>query len=75
MLLDIPIGVCEACFQFEAFDDEVVESIEDVVLVVEPNNANDIVNGSTTIVIADNDGMNKTTLPSTFQLDLINMQL
>ena len=61
MLLDIPIGVCEACFQFEAIDDEVVENIEDVVLVVEPNNANDVVNGSTMIFIADNDGMNKTT--------------
>ena len=74
MQLDIPIGVCEACFQFEAIDDKVVESVEDAILVFETNNPNDVVNGSTIIVIVDNDGMRlKMALSKALQLSTMKL--
>ena len=54
---EIPIGASETCFQVEAVDDEIVESEEVFAVIIAATHPNDMVNGSTTVVINDNDGM------------------
>ena len=55
--LEISIGSAQACFQFEAVDDEIVESDEIVSLIIDTLNPYDIVvDGNSTIIISDNDG-------------------
>ena len=51
----IQIGESEVCFQLLAVDDEIIESEEDLILIVEPTNPNDRVVGNTTVTIVDND--------------------
>ena len=51
----IPTGESEICFQLLAVDDEIVESEEELILIVEPTNPNDRVVGNTTVTIVDND--------------------
>ena len=55
----IPPGVSEACIQFVAIDDELIEDEEHFSVVVEVGNPNDIVYGNTTVTILDNDGILK----------------
>ena len=52
---EIPIGASKACFQLEAVDDDIVEAEEEFTLVTETNHQNDTVDGSTRVVITDND--------------------
>ena len=54
----IPPGVFEACLQLVAIDDEIVEDSEVFTVVVEAMNPNDMVNGTASIIISDNDGKN-----------------
>ena len=49
-------GVSEACLQFLANDDEIVENQELFTMIAEMTNPNDTVNGTTSIIIIDNDG-------------------
>ena len=51
-------GISEACIQFLAIDDTVVENCELFILMAEISNPNDIVNGTVSIIILDNDGKN-----------------
>ena len=53
----IPVGMNETCTFIYAFDDSIVESTEMSRVTAVPLNQNDIVNGSTSVVILDNDGM------------------
>ena len=53
----IPPGVFEACLQLVAVDDETVEDHELFIVVVETINPSDMVNGTTSIIISDNDGI------------------
>ena len=52
----IPPGDSEACLQLLATDDEIVEDDEHFIVMAETVNSNDIVNGTTSIIISDNDG-------------------
>lgn len=54
----IPIGVLKMCLQLEAIDDRVVEGVELFTVTAQPTNPSDMVNGSTTVIISDNDGKN-----------------
>ena len=53
---EIPARSTQACFQFEAIDDEIVESDETVSLLIETLNPFDTMDGNSTIIISDNDG-------------------
>ena len=46
-----------ACVFVELIDDEIDESTEFFILYVTANNTLDVVNGTTTIEVADNDGI------------------
>ena len=48
-----------ACVTVELVDDEIAESTEFFILNVTANNTLDVVNGTTSIEIADNDGIIK----------------
>ena len=52
---EISIGASEACFQLEAVDDDIVEAEEEFTLVTETIHPNDTVDGSTRVVVTDND--------------------
>ena len=52
----IPPGASEACVLLLAVEDEVVEDNEVFTITVETADPSDTVNGSTSIVISDNDG-------------------
>lgn len=52
----IPSGLYEACFQVRAVDDDIIEDTELFTVMVETSNANDVVNGTTLMIISDNDG-------------------
>ena len=56
MMNVIPPGVSEACLQLQAVDDEIVEDDEYFTVTVETGNSNDMVNGTTLLIISDNDG-------------------
>ena len=53
----IPIGMSEACTFIIIIDDTRVEANETRTVIVVPLNQNDMVNGSTSLLIIDNDGM------------------
>ena len=46
-----------ACVTVEFIDDEIIESTEFFIFNVTANNTLDVVNGTTTIEVADNDGI------------------
>ena len=52
----IPPGVSEACFELLAVDDEIVEDNECFTVMVKAENPSDLVNGTTVMIIFDNDG-------------------
>lgn len=52
----IPPEEFEACLQLAAVDDEIVEDHEFFIVMVEALNPNDVVNGTASIIISDNDG-------------------
>ena len=56
MSIVIPPGLPEACIQFFATDDDIVEGCEVFTMTAETSNANDTINGTTSIIIIDNDG-------------------
>ena len=47
----------EACLQLVSVDDQLIEDKETFSVVVVAQNENDRVNGNTTVIIFDNDGM------------------
>ena len=51
----IPIGESHVCFEVLAVDDGIIENEEEFIVVFEPANANDMLNGNTTMNIVDND--------------------
>ena len=54
--VEISAGLTQACFQFEAIDDEIVESDETVSLIIDTLNPYDTMDSNSTIIISDNDG-------------------
>ena len=54
--VEVPVGSIQACFQFEAIDDEIVENDEAVSLIVDTLNPYDTIASDSTIIISDNDG-------------------
>ena len=52
----IPVGVLQACLQLVAVDDNIVEGDEVFIVMVEPFNPGDKINGTTSVIISDNDG-------------------
>ena len=50
-------GVTEACLELLAVDDEIVEDTELFKVIVNTESPNDMVNGTTMIIILDNDGI------------------
>ena len=56
---EISMGTREACLQLTATDDSVAEQDEVFTVMVQPLNPSDQVNGSTSIIITDNDGKPK----------------
>ena len=52
----IPAGALQACLQLVAVDDNIVEGTEVFTVMVEPFNPGDKINGSTSVIISDNDG-------------------
>ena len=52
----IPPGIYEACLELLAVDDEIVEDNELFKVMVNAENPSDMVNGTTMIIILDNDG-------------------
>ena len=58
----IPPGSSKACLQFLAIDDNIVENHEMFTMIAETRNPNDTVNGTTSIIIIDNDGKERMNL-------------
>lgn len=52
----IPMGTREACLQLTAADDSIAEQDEVFIVMIQPINPSDQVNGTTAIIITDNDG-------------------
>ena len=52
----IPPGLTRSCLQLEAFNDEIVEDDELFTIMYEAVNPRDSVNGTTSLIICDNDG-------------------
>lgn len=52
----IPAGILQACIQLAAVDDNIVEGYEAFAVIAEPSNPSDTINGSTSVIISDNDG-------------------
>ena len=50
-------GVSESCVELLAVDDEIIEGSELFTVIVNAENPSDMVNGTTTIIILDNDGI------------------
>lgn len=71
----IPPGISEACLLLLAIDDEIIEDNERFTVIVEAKNPSDMVNGTTMIIISDNDGNHYeiTTIIINFATSLIIM--
>ena len=54
---DIPEGNSSVCVDVLAYDDEIAEYDESVLIIVSPVNPLDVVNQNTTLLIMDNDGL------------------
>ena len=54
----IPSGILKACIQLEATDDNIVEGTKYLTLMAELNSPSDVINGTTSVIIYDNDGKN-----------------
>lgn len=55
--LVISVWMTRACTFIVAYDDDIVEQNETVTVTATPMNPNDIINGTTSIMILDNDGI------------------
>ena len=53
----VPVGQMEACFQLVAINDDIAENDEIITITFEAANPMDIVSGTVTATIFDNDGM------------------
>ena len=56
LLSIIPPGESEACLQLLPVDDEIAEDRDIFIIMVETENPHDLVNGTTVVIIYDNDG-------------------
>ena len=54
---DIPEGNSSVCVDVLAYDDEIAEYDESVLIIVRPVNPLDVVNQNTSFLIMDNDGL------------------
>ena len=56
LTIAFPHGISEVCLQLLAVDDEIVEDDEVFVITFKTNNVNDVVMGTVSVEIVDNDG-------------------
>ncbi len=54
---EIPVGNSSVCIYVVAYDDDIAEHDESVLIIVRPVNALDTVNQNTTLLIIDDDGL------------------
>ena len=54
---EIPVGNSSVCVFVVAYDDEIAEYDESVLIIVNPVNPLDVVNQNTSFLIMDNDGL------------------
>ena len=53
---NIPPGLTKACLQLEAINDEIIEDNEQFTITFKAMNPRDSVNGTTSLIVDDNDG-------------------